>query len=261
MTSEERKRAKAIEDAMCTMCSKINRSAVRLIATAVLIIIMDVALFIPMIKDDELYVVLTLHIIFLTMMSNLFLSVFDSFIGSKSLINDTGNQTFVGSMFLGKFICTMPYEARDVSGLRLINWEKHMILNTALTSALMVTLEIFGRFGYTEYDGITGVLVLTGLAVQIVSLPLISITKHFYFGMCLSMFLSMAPMFLIFGATDDTGETSVELASLFSEKLGAFGIVSGVPGVLILAVLTAVSIFAAEFIFGRTKKTSWNIRR
>lgn len=260
MTSEERKRAKAIEDAMCTMCGKIDRSAVRLIATAVLIILLDVACFIPMTRDDELYVVLDLHVVFVTLFGNLFVSASDAVIGTKMFGKDLGNQTFIGSAILGKFLCTTPFEARDVSNMRLINWEKHMILNAAMTSALMLALEVFGKLGYTEYDGIVGAIVLIGLAVQVLALPLSCIIKYWYVGMFLSIYLCMIPMLLIFGATDEAGETSVELAAAFSERLGGFGIVSGVPGVLILAALTAASIFAAEFIFGRMKKNSWNIR-
>lgn len=260
MTKLERNRAQKLEDVICMLSGRLNRCTAKLIITAILVLIIDILVFIPMTRDDELYFVLDLHVVFVTLFGNLFVSASDAVMGTKMFGKDLGNQTFIGSAVLGKFLCTTPFEARDVSNMRLINWEKHMILNAAMTSVLMLALEVFGRLGYTEYDGIVGAVVLIGLAVQILALPLSCIIKYWYVGVFLSIYLCMIPILLIFGATDEAGETSVELASAFSERLGGFGIVSGVLGVLILAALTAASIFAAEFIFGRTKKTSWNIR-
>lgn len=260
MTKLERSRAKKLEDNICLLNGRLNICTANLTVTAVLILITDVLLFIPMTKDDELYVVLILHAAFLTMLSNLFVSVGDAAIGNKTFIKDMGNQTFIGSSVLGKFLCTMPYEARDVSNMRLIRWEKHMILNAVMTSALMLALEIFGKLGYTEYDGIVGAAVLMGLSAHVLALPFCCIIKNWYLSMFLSIYLCMTPVLLLAGASDADGETSAEFASAFSERLGGFGILSGVSGVLILAALTAVCIAAAEFFCGKMKKTSWNIK-
>lgn len=263
MTKAERSRAKQLERTVCLLCGKLNRCSVRLAITAILILIADALILIPMMKDDELYALLDLHVVFLTMLSNLFLSISDNAIGSAIIGKDMGNQTFVGSAVLGKLLCTMPYEAKDILDMRLINWERHMILNSVMTSGVMLLLEALCKQGYTGYDGITGAVVLMGLVYQIIALPLSSIRKSGIarmVGVAISIYSAILPCALILGATDETGETSVELALAFSERLSGFGIVSGVTGVLILLALTAVSIAAAEFICGRTKKFSWNIR-
>lgn len=263
MTKLERSRAKQLENTICLLCGKLNRCSVKLAFTAILILIIDALILIPMTRDDELYVLLDLHVVFLTMLSNLFVTISDAAAGDPIIGRDMGNQTFVGSAVFGKLLCTMPYEAKDVLDMRLLNWERHMTLNWAMTSVVMLMLEVFSKQGYTEYDGITGAVILIGLVCQIISLPLSSVRKNAVSRMVcvlLSVYLSMLPCLLIFGAADETGETSIELATAFSERLGVFSIASGVPGVLILAALTAVSIAAAEFICGRIKKFSWNIR-
>lgn len=254
MTSAERKRAKSLKNNICILGGK--SYGMQTMAEVILLLIMDAAVFFATSRIDELYTVIVLHTVFMGMFNAVFMYISEAVMGTRSIIPEMGN----GSAFMGKFLCTLPFEGKDRINVRIADWEKMLAATSASTAAVMIALEIAGGMGFTKFDGIVGITVAIALLINILALMINFLIKNWYLGMVASMSMSFLPVLVMLTAADENGETTTETALEFSKKLEAFSFLSGVSGVIILAVITAALILCAEAVTSRMKKTSWKFR-
>lgn len=254
MTMEERNRTKKLKSSICMLGGKGYRS--HIIAETILLLIMDTVVFFATSKLDELYTVIVLHTFFMGMFNAIFMYINEAFMETRGIIPELGE----GSYFIGKLLCTLPFEGKDRINLRIADWEKILTVNSASVAAVMAALEIAGGMGFTKFDGIVGIIVAIALAINILALVINFLIKNWYVGMVAYMSMSFLPVLVMLVAADENGETTTETALEFSQKLEAFSFLSGVSGIIILAVITAALILCAEIFTSRMKKTSWKFR-
>ncbi|MDE5858949.1 MAG: hypothetical protein K2H23_00930 [Oscillospiraceae bacterium] len=260
MTKIERKRAKLLENTTHTCNSSISKINVLMILGTVLMLIADAAVFCLMLEDNELYVVVDLHLSLMHMVSTAFVFVSSTQIGDKSIITDIGNRNFGGSYYQGKFLASLPFEAKDVLNMRLRHCEIQLFTATAATAAMIAAVTAAGGFGYHEYRGIVGMTVLFFPLLEIVLTISVLLSKHWYIGMIVTMFMSLLPLFSLIGCADETGETSVELALQFNERLKGFEFMSGISGIIMLILISAVIYAGAELIVKNIRNYSWKLK-
>lgn len=254
MTLAERKRAKKLKSSICMLGGKGYSS--HIIAETILLFAMDAAVFFATTKGDELYTVIILHTVFMGMLNAAFMYINEAVTGTRGIIPEMGN----GSAFMGKFLCTLPFEGKDRINLRVADWEKVLAVNSASLAAVMAALEIAGGMGFTKFDGIVGITVAIALVINILALMINFLIKNWYVGMVASISISALPISVMLIPADENGETTTETALEFSKELEAFGFLSGVSGIIILAVITAALIVCAEVFTSRMKKTSWKFK-
>lgn len=260
MTKIERKRAKLLEDTMQTFIGTLAKTGNSVILCAVLILIFDAVLFPMLLDDNEIYVIVSVHIALFQIFSAMFVFLPTMQIGDRSIIKDMGNRNFGGSYYQGKFITAMPFESKDLMNLRLINCEKQLFTSTLAAAVLMAAVFIAGKLGYHDYRGIVGMLALFVPVQGIVMISVNLFCNRWYPGMILTMCMAMTPIFAIIGCADEDGETSVELALQFNEKLKGFEFMSGISGIIILAAISAAIAIGAEMLVKNMKKRSWQLK-
>lgn len=259
MTKIERKRAGQIEKMVggCDFTAfHVGRT---LILGVILTMVVNVLLFFALLEDDEIYVVLIMHIFFTGMFTSLFVFTGSSRIGDSSFIGDLGNKTFGGSYYMWKQLAVMPFEGKDLMNLRLIWCEKQMIAAGGSTAVIMLMIFIAGRLGYNDYSGLIGLLMLMILLNEIILIVLNLFVKKWAVGLFINIVMSLLPIFIaLFGCSDKTGESSPELASAFSDRLSGLSFMSGISGIIILAVFLIVIAKVSEHLVSRVKNRAWS---
>lgn len=260
MTKIERKRARLLADTLRTCGSAFARTKVIMILLAVLAAAFDAAIFFAVSADNEIYVAMILHIAFTQMFTAAFMNGIGAQVGDSSFIADIGNRNFGGSYYHGKFIVSLPFEAKDLMNLRLINCEARIFICTVTTAAVMAVITVMGTFGYYDYRGIVGMAVLFMPLMEIIGTLLHLFCKRWYFGMIVDLFCAFPPVFTMLGCCDESGESSAELALQFNEKLKGFEFMSGISGIIILAAVSAAIAIGAETLVKNMKKRSWQLK-
>lgn len=257
MTAIERKRAKKLTDVIC----KMGGNSYRLITVfqAAMVVIVDAAIFFVTSQTDEIYTVMILNTVFITMFGTLLQYVKEALFGTLN-IYAAAAQTGNGSFFIGKFLCTLPFEGKDRINMRIADWEKTTVVNFLITAAVMIIIEVSKSMGYSDYDGIVGVTAVVYMAINAALLMITLFVKNGFVGMITSMVSSLIPVFIMLVPADESGEITPEMAQTFSQTLEGFGFLSGVSGVVILAAFTAVLILFAEVYSSRMKKISWRFK-
>lgn len=259
MTKIERERAGKLEK-MVSGCDFTAFNVGRtLVLGVILTMIVNLLLFFALLEDDEIYVVFIMHIFFTGMFTSLFVFTGSSRIGDSSFIGDLGNKTFGGSYYMWKQLAVMPFEGKDLMNLRLIWCEKQMIAAGGSTAAIMLMIFIAGRLGYNDYSGLIGLLTLMILLNEIILIVLNLFVKKWVVGLLANFIMSVIPIFVaIFWCSDGTGKSSPELASAFSGRLSGLGFMSGISGVIVLAVLLFIIANTAEKLLSRVKNRAWS---
>lgn len=259
MTTIERKRAGKLEKLVST-CDFTSFNVSRmLILGVILTMAVNIPLFFALLEDDEIYVVLIMHIFFTGMFTSLFVFMGANRVGDQSFIGDLGNKTFGGSYYMWEQLAVMPFEGKDLMNLRLIWCEKQMIAAGGSTAVIMLMIFIAGRLGYNDYSGLIGLLTLFILLNEIILIVLNLLVKKWAVGLALNIAVSIAPIFIaLFGCSDETGESSPELASAFSGRLSGLSFMSGISGIIILAVFLIVIAKVSEHLVSRVKNRAWS---
>lgn len=259
MTKIERKRAGKLEK-MVSGCDFTAFNVGRtLILGVILTMAVNIPLFFALLEDNETYVVLIMHIFFMGTFTSLFVFMGANRIGNSSFIGDLGNKTFGGSYYMWKQLAVMPFEGKDLLNLRLIWCEKQMIAAGGSTAAVMLMIYIAGRLGYNDYSGLVGLLVLMILLNEIIFIVLNLLVNKWAIGLALNIAVSIAPIFIaLFGCSDETGESSPELATAFSDRLSGLSFMSGISGIIILAVFLFAIAKVSEHLVSRVKNRAWS---
>ncbi|MGN0674649.1 MAG: hypothetical protein ACI4KG_02775 [Oscillospiraceae bacterium] len=264
MTKEERKRALMLEKISRKYCRTGIMSSI-VFFEAIAALITTAALFPIMAAEDSLFILLPFHIFIMGFMSIFFMIMSTSLIGDSTFFSSSANNNALrlsvsGSFTTGEFLSTLPFKAKDMMNLKLINFEKQFIVNILSVIIIEAALMVAESFGYTTSLETGGLSVIALLVSEIMLLTvLISQNKHvqFIFG-GMSVLITFAA-FMGFAAISDGAENSAEMAERF-DMLKALGIFTGVPGIIIITVFAALIIFAGEYFLKNKKDVSWNLR-
>lgn len=258
MTREERKRTSELEKVIDLYGSGSVSSIFAKIMTFSTIIA-DAVLFIRFFGKDELFNIggiLYINALFFM----LAFAVHPSFAqqigdtGSYARIWDNAVLSLGGAVHMGKFLCTLPFNAKDILKLRLIIFEKNLCMQTVLAAALQTAMLIAKSMGFQTYDNVFGMVTIIYLSAEVL-----------IFLVCLSR--ATPYQFIIYGALcgftgafmgsimPSTAEKAAELES----SLSFLNVFSGVSGIVIVIVFAAALIAAGEFYVKRKNGVSWHM--
>lgn len=259
MTTIERKRAGKLEKLVST-CDFVSFNVGRmLILGVVLTMAVNVPLFFASLEDNEIYIAFIMHIFFMGTFTSMFVFMGANRVGDQSFISDLGNKTFGGSYYMWKQLAVMPFEAKDLLNLRFIWCEKQMIAAGGSTAAVMLMIFIAGRLGFNDYSGLIGLLTLMIMVNEIILIVINIFSKKWFIGFLINTAVSIMPIFIaIFGCSDETGESSPELASAFSDRLSGLSFMSGISGIIILTVFLIITAKVSERLVSRIKNRAWS---
>ena len=148
MTTIERKRAIKLEKTARAYGAMGNANKMLAFLT-IAVFIIDIAMFHIAAAEDQLYVLFVVHGFFLSLFSALIVIMNTYFIGDTGFMIDTGAVVQSGSVYTGKFLCTLPFEAKDLLNLRFITFEKQISIFSVTMILLHIAAEILKKAGYT----------------------------------------------------------------------------------------------------------------
>ncbi|MCH5192960.1 MAG: hypothetical protein J1F11_03295 [Oscillospiraceae bacterium] len=255
MTVTERKRAARFEKVARTYGSigNVNRMLVFLI---IAVLIIDAAIFPVAAAEDQLFVIFFIHGFMLSLMSELVVLMNTYFIGDTSFIADTGNITLAGSAYSGKFLCTLPFEAKDLFNLRFIHFEKQLSMVAVSMIFLQIAAEFLRAMGYTMEPEYIGVSCLSAIFFEALLLivTLTGMKSHYAIIM---IFAPTLPLIIFCEYMDGLSEQEAAEAIKIFSPLNIF---SGVPGIILMIIAAAAMAFIGELCLKHKKDVSWNIK-
>ena len=255
MTTAERKRAARLEKTVRiygSMGSMNKMLAFLTIATLVL----DIAIFHAAAEDDQLFVIFFLHGLLMSMISGLIVMMNTYFIGDTAFIADTGNAMLMGSAFSGKFLCTLPFEAKDLFNLRFIQFEKQLSLVSVSTVLLQIAAEVLKAAGYTIEGEYIGIFCFATIFYEVLLLVIQITGMKTNYAMVI-MFAPALPLIIFCEYMDGR---SVEEAAEVMKMFSPLSIFSGVSGIILMIIAAAAMAFIGELCLKHKKGVSWNIK-
>lgn len=256
MTREERKRAIALEKTMGIYAKSFSAGLMMAICYP-LLIIMDILLIKLCFDEGELFnfsAIMFANVFFLMIIS--VVTSDTSMIGDVISYDQNAALAVGGTMHTGKLMCTLPFKAKDILNLRIINFEKQLCMYFALTAAMQTVMLIAGGMGYQTYDGIMGIGIVVSMFVEIVLLVLKLFRFKFYTYMMLG-FVGGILSLIISDFFPGTAEEAVEFNARISVE--RFSVVSGVSGIIIVLVFAFLLAAAGELYLKRKNNVSWNL--
>lgn len=262
MTKTERKRALLLEK-VSRRYSKTGIMNSILIFQSIAFLIIDAVLFSIAANDDELYIMLPFHIFIMGFFSALMMFVTTSVIGDTTFVYGSANGNALrlsvnGSLTTGEFLCTLPFKAKDLMNLRLINFEKQFAYNVISTVIIEIALIAAESFGYTTYIGACGFSVIAMLVSQIL-LMASTLTQNIWL---LSVF-GASGMLITFGTFLCFGVISEEYSNAadFFDKFGFLKIFTGIPGIFILIIFSVAIAAVGEYYLKHKTAVSWHLEK
>lgn len=240
MTIEERKRAKLLEK-VSNEYNKNGNVNLIVIITAIVIAAIDAVVFTIGVKENDFVMVMIVHNLIAYLIMGMMSSIPTTLIGDNTKAKDSA-LTYGSTMFTGKFLGTLPFSAKDMLNLRLINWEKQFLASTLITLALQIALVI------AEYNGLNVEFGVIGNALMYYVLAEIFL---------LIVSLARSAVVQIIAAIIGANFTLVVLETGFRDKTG---FMSGAGGIVFIVAAAVVLMFVAEFIVSKRKKISWGLK-
>ena len=258
MTREERKRTSELEKVIDIYGSG-SVSSIFAKIISLLIVIVDAVLFIRFFRKDELFNIGGI-LYFNALLLMLACAAHPCF---AQQIGDTGRWarswdnavlSLGGAVHIGKFLCTLPFNAKDVLNLRLAIFEKNLCLQTVLAVALQIAMLIAGSMGFRTYDNVFGMTAVIYLIADVLILLACLSRISPYQIMIYGALCGFTGAFM--GKTmPDAAEEAAELES----SLNFLNVFSGVSGIVIIIVFAAVLVAAGEFYLKRKNSVSWHM--
>lgn len=172
--------------------------------------------------------------------------------GVDSDINERINQdAFHSSSMPAKFMCSMPFEARDLLNFKIIMWEKAAAVNVLFVTLGHVVSLIAGSRGYEVYRGASGLFTLMAIISEIICI-IAFIAKSNKLNIFLGAFIGFSFAFSC-GIMDEMSDMSVN-------TMAPLKIFSGVSGIIIYIAATLIIAAAGELYIKRKKNVSWNMK-
>ena len=257
MTKEERKRALLLERVLREygQTGIMNRL---LIFGVIAILLIDMILLFSAASDDELYMVLPFHCFLTPFFLGIMSTIITSAVGDRTILNNNSSQLSLGgSIYAGKLLCNLPFKAKDMLVLRLINFEKQLFFTVITTAGIEIILIIAENMGYSVYCGFGGIAVIALLVSEIIIMCSLFANNAVIFNVlgAAGILLPMA-VILCFAQFADNHETS----AVFAESFDFMSIFTGVSGIVILIVLSFAIIFAERMYLKSIKNVSWHLK-
>ena len=255
MTREERKRALALEKVIGIYYYKWLSAGAIMKVMIIVLVFLDIAMITAFWTINELFNVSMAIFVDSWMLALFLLMGSDSSqVGDNASVTfyDNANAALGGSSFTGKFLCALPYKAKDILNLRLINFEKELAAFTLITVAVQITVLIAGAAGLDTYDGVIGAAVAASLIIQTAALMIkLSRMKH---GSYLIIGILCGAVGAFFGGfIPDSAEEAAEMESMLS----FLSVFSGVSGIIIIIAFAFILAAAGEFYLKKKNSVSW----
>ncbi|MDE7278417.1 MAG: hypothetical protein K2N26_01660 [Oscillospiraceae bacterium] len=246
MTMVQRKRAAKLQKTMY-LYSKSGRARLLMLLVAVLQITIIAVASISGIKNDEAYLVAPCAAMFtfVQFMACLFP------VGVDSSINERVTQeAYRGSAMPAKFMCSLPFEARDLLNFKVCIWEKAAAVNVLFVTLGHISALIVESRGYAVYHGVAGLFTLMAIIDEalFIVLFLIKSTKV-NVVMCVFIGFSFSFAGVFIDIVPDMSADTMALLKIFS----------GVSGIIIYIAATFIIAAAGELYIKYKKNVSWNI--
>lgn len=172
-------------------------------------------------------------------------------IGVDNDINEKITQdAYHGSVMPAKFMCSMPFEARDLLNFKVIMWEKAAAVNVLFVTLGQVISLIAESRGYAVYHGVAGLFTLMAIITEIVCIIAFLMKKNI-----LNIFLGA---FIGFSFAMSCGIMD-EMSGMSVDAMSSLKIFSGVSGIIIYIAATLIIAAAGELYIKRKKNVSWNM--
>ncbi len=257
MTTADKSRVKLL-DKISHMYAKTGRVTLILILGFVGILLIDFA--IAAAEDNEIYVMPIFH----AFMSNMILIfmpyISTSFVGDiNSLYKNNGMEMAInGCMTTGNFFCTLPFRAKDIMSIRIMNTQKQIIFMSAAMLIVEIGTMIASGMGYDIYGGVNGLAFLTTIIWEVI-IMLIAFSRNAIFTIVLTV-LGCLVTFGSFMWIADYADAEQKDAN-FLDVISKFELFSGVSGIIICVAATALIIFASEKALKSKTNVSWNLSK
>lgn len=251
MTVTERKRAALLEEASRLYCKTgLNKNVLKVTA------VLHIAFIAAMLPSGDPNIIMPAFAL-VSILTSMISIITTDLIGDKDGIKREAMFVKLGStVSAGRLLCTMPFEAKDVLNLRLINWERQFIEKSAMTvliQIILMTERAMGiEFAREFMPASCGVLLpmFLGEAFLIADCMSKSFKRSVLCGAGYGIFMMSWFPFL-----DYQGY----LLTLKEFWNGFFGAFYGVSGIIVTVLLTALLIFAGELAASRKKAVSWEL--
>lgn len=258
MNKSEKQRAKLIEK-MIISASPICSMKVLMVFSAVISAEAYALLFMFLLKSNELWVAIWAgSFLAFTLSADLY------FIGAmyehkNNVFNNIAKSAANGTYNTAEFAATLPLKATDSLYCRLIRCKKQVLTMGILTSAFAAAMAAAGHFGYETYDGVVGIAVLTTVLLEIIFIAASLLCRSCMRGMLITSFSAVAVLFGTMFLFETPDDIFTDQASELSVKLGGLSVLSGVTGIIILAVMLFAVVIIAELLVSRVKNISWKL--
>lgn len=246
MTMVQRKRAAKLQKTMY-LYSKFGRAWLLMLLVAVLQITIIVVSSIAGMKDDGECLIAPASTMFTFV--QFLVCMFP--IGVDNDINEKITQdAYHGSVMPAKFMCSLPFEARDLLNFKVIMWEKAAAINVLFVTLGHIIALIAESRGYAVYPGVSGLFTLMAIITGI-----ICIMAFLQKSTKLNIFLGA---FIGFGFAFTCGIMD-EMPDMSADTMSSLKIFSGVSGIIIYIAATIIIAAAGELYIKRKKNVSWNM--
>lgn len=256
MTKTEKSRVKLLEKVLKIFSGSGSLNFI-LIFSAIAVLAIDTMLLFFAAEDDELYMILPFHILLVTIFLGSVSFITTSLVGDAPVIYQNMNMVFGGSYRTGDFLSTLPFQAKDILCLRVKNFRKQLFAAVATTIIVQIVAVLAGNAGYTMFYGLGG-LAVAALVLYELLMAVALFMKKLLPKKLIAIMATLLPIasFMVFSFVADDHDKSAELAAVI-DKLG---FLSEIPGVIILAMCGAAIGFLTEFVLGKKRNVSWNLR-
>ncbi|MDE6599185.1 MAG: hypothetical protein K2K34_03795 [Oscillospiraceae bacterium] len=174
-------------------------------------------------------------------------------VGVDNEINEKITQdAYHGSVMPAKFMCSLPFEARDLLNFKIIMWEKAAAVNVLFVTIGHIISLIAESRGYMVYRGASGLFTLMAIITEIICI-IAFLKKSTKLNIILGAFIGFSFSFAC-GIMDELSGMSPDAMSSSSLK-----IFSGVSGIIIYIAATLIIAAAGELYIKRKKNVSWNM--
>ena len=172
-------------------------------------------------------------------------------VGVDNDINEKITQdAYHGSVMPAKFMCSLPFEARDLLNFKVIMWEKAAAVNVLFITLGQVISLIAESRGYAVYHGVAGLFTLIAIITEIIFI-IAFLLKSTKISIALGVFVGFSFAFSC-GIMD-------EMSGMSPDAMSSLKIFSGASGIIIYIAATLIIAAAGELYIKRKKNVSWNM--
>ena len=253
MTVTERKRALMIEKTSRIYGTMVSGNKMLAILT-IGVLLFEVGFFAP---GHYFFTVFMLHSLFMPLSTALVVIVNTHPIGPTGYIIEENVYVATPPNHPERFLCILPFEAKDLLNLYFTSFEKQLAVVTASTVLLQVLAEALRPLGYTVSGGYVGICCLAVILYEVLLIIILFTGIRTAFAI-LIIHAPMIPSIILFTYMNDLlDKDEVRAMEMFSH----FNIFSGVPGIIIMIITAAAMILIGELCLRQKTGVSWNIRQ